>query len=932
MSVKIYMSTGKLFYVRRCRETSDRLKKRNRDTGDDKLSASSLLKILEEIQLKNAITSAPTIMSKSMNMLRTRRRDNNVKPNRKLDRKSSRGMIYENEELRLKTININAEVERGQSDIKKLKRENELLKKEIWSLRDEYDKLDKLLKEKEISFSSSSTTCTSETRGLETHYSCMKGVWHKTWPYDLTRSKGDEEVVITNGVSELTIQVSLGSVEPEDIIELLHSYSQPLYTEELEELVQQLTEQQHDREDEYESCSTCSDDSDQVETSQNLENVQKTNLKNLHVEFDHLSVVPEENSTENSDRNSNRASLPNENWNNEKNIIKPDQSYPSFEALSKSTTLPQMGLEQRVPKHFFAPIKTSKSCGDSMNNQFLLPTLNQNIFESQSQHLLPNMDDFRSNFLGSNVCTTRIHPVFEGDTRNMTAMTPVSKSSTDLIVKMDNKSFSTLTNSSFSNGGNLEQLLNDIESISQDILKLSNPNLSYNGEGEQFDQEIQSPPKPFDAIPENCEVPPPNKPYKSELNVVLMPTAMPLIGCDKYRNIQSSLESIRSKSMENLPSQNFPIEIRTTPDIFYPPQTIASPLGYMANTPNVLVSSHDTASSENPFFFGNASPNDYFDNRYNPDNYINTTLSTGIEKNKKSDVCNSKTNLLELNSEQVSSENEENLKFKTSKNEKEDDKGVRNEKKAETKKPESKTPKLSIRRKVSIHFKGKKDKKNKSLDQLDLKPSATPEKKHSLFDIKFTTTENRQKESLQKTPSVDSKKNSMENGLEVKTSITPDPKRNSNETKIPGIEGKLAENIAGPDTAKTQEKKAGAKSASVSPERKHVHVKEESKKSHKKHKKGDKKNRRSTVSAEKFYNDRFLRERSFSVCTERSNMLGMGLNSAFSMYDDCPISDRERTNSLSSCGTIKLRKMSNISNFPISGKIPWCACWGNGCL
>lgn len=34
----------------------------------------------------------------------------------RLDRKSSRGMIYENEELRLRTININAEVERGKYD------------------------------------------------------------------------------------------------------------------------------------------------------------------------------------------------------------------------------------------------------------------------------------------------------------------------------------------------------------------------------------------------------------------------------------------------------------------------------------------------------------------------------------------------------------------------------------------------------------------------------------------------------------------------------------------------------------------------------------------------------------------------------------------------------------------------------------------------
>lgn len=78
-------------------------------------------------------------------------------------------MIYENEELRLRTININAEVERGtkpslifldqilnffsipgQSEIKNLKRERELLRREIWTLRDEYDKLEKLLKIKGI--------------------------------------------------------------------------------------------------------------------------------------------------------------------------------------------------------------------------------------------------------------------------------------------------------------------------------------------------------------------------------------------------------------------------------------------------------------------------------------------------------------------------------------------------------------------------------------------------------------------------------------------------------------------------------------------------------------------------------------------------------------------------------------------------------------
>nr|NP_001287196.1 uncharacterized protein Dmel_CG15186, isoform K [Drosophila melanogaster]AHN57195.1 uncharacterized protein Dmel_CG15186, isoform K [Drosophila melanogaster] len=67
---------------------------------------------------------------------------------RRLDRKSSRGMIYENEELRLRTININAEVERGQSDIKRLRRENEQLRREIWTLRDECDRLNKRFKAK----------------------------------------------------------------------------------------------------------------------------------------------------------------------------------------------------------------------------------------------------------------------------------------------------------------------------------------------------------------------------------------------------------------------------------------------------------------------------------------------------------------------------------------------------------------------------------------------------------------------------------------------------------------------------------------------------------------------------------------------------------------------------------------------------------------
>ncbi|XP_051175138.1 GATA zinc finger domain-containing protein 14-like isoform X2 [Leptopilina boulardi] len=79
-------------------------------------------------------------------MLRARRKDISIKPNRRLDRKSSRGMIYENEELRLRTIHINAAIEQGQNDIKKLRKENEQLRREIWCLRDEYDKLEEILR------------------------------------------------------------------------------------------------------------------------------------------------------------------------------------------------------------------------------------------------------------------------------------------------------------------------------------------------------------------------------------------------------------------------------------------------------------------------------------------------------------------------------------------------------------------------------------------------------------------------------------------------------------------------------------------------------------------------------------------------------------------------------------------------------------------
>lgn len=176
----------------------------------------------------------------------------------------------------------------------------------------------------------------------------------------------------------------------------------------------------------------------------------------------------------------------------------------------------------------------------------------------------------------------------------------MNKTSTDLIVKLDNRSLHAPSQSTFSNGGNLEELLHDIENISQDILKLSTGNLNdekrlYQNGDYASSQEIRNEPNYYANVYDSCDdksshlkysceccpsinsrsginssvVPTgsfinncdqckpnmevlPEKPYKSELSVVLMPTPMPLIGFDKYRNVQRSCESFATNSFENL--------------------------------------------------------------------------------------------------------------------------------------------------------------------------------------------------------------------------------------------------------------------------------------------------------------------------------------------------------------------------------------------
>ncbi|KAH1003068.1 hypothetical protein HUJ05_011012 [Dendroctonus ponderosae] len=416
-------------------------------------------------------------------MLRTRRRDNNVKPNRRLDRKSSRGMLYENEELRLKTININAEIERGQSDIKKLKRENEMLKKEIWCLRDEYDKLDKLLKDKKIDFSSSSTTFSSSSS-------------------------------------------------------------------------------------ETESCSSCTEESEEVETSQNLQNVQKTNhLTAIQDQFDHLSIVTEETSCDNSERNSTntRQSLPNDAsdsmlWNyNDRNAIKPDQSYPAYGSAiqpSRSQTLPN-----QVHFNCFAPIQHSKSFDDNHFSQvhqqplypeeLYTPPLSGHEGAAPSPPIAISPSPQGENFFSKKLVQTDATNFYQNVVLGSKSARPppeahaLDKRATDLIVKIDNQNFSkpltysnTTPSTTFSNGGNLEELLHDIESISQvgavRTNRLSPPPPTLRG----ANQLPALPEERPGAEPQRALTDSEERLHKSELNVVLMPKAMPLIGFDKYRNIQ----------------------------------------------------------------------------------------------------------------------------------------------------------------------------------------------------------------------------------------------------------------------------------------------------------------------------------------------------------------------------------------------------------
>lgn len=691
-----------------------------------------------------------------------------------------------------------------------------------------------------------------------------------------------------------------------------------------------------------------------------------------------------------------------------------------------------------MPKHFFSPIKTSRSFENCTGNENLSAS-SWSLGRNANPNWIPfhhssNFINFDQNF---NTTTPAVPmkstlPALPGLSTNLPTMSstlpaqvrhnpsamlarnhvpkplnvnhspdftkptidlkPCKKTSTDIIVKTDsgssfpNFSQDSSTNS-FINGGNLEELLQDIETISKDILQISTsqgPNMNEIDQNKTPNGKIPFVPNVTvdtfegeNGILEEGKIGLNGRPYKSELSVVLMPKPMPLIGFDKYQNIKSSLESLDGikKSTESIPMldipvnkvpsipdlpvlENVPIQLTIPPPAFTPqpfpnelltftpipenPIPVPTPVPTPVLEPPVKVNSiaELTKKPSNPFFYGsfdNYQNSEIFSNRYNPDNFAhdnfgfkNEVLQQNSNKldDKEHDKMNLKTNLDNENVENLKSSNlKTNINNdKDSKNEKAENEKNDDKKEAEKKDETQKSPKSRRTRKVSIYFKGKKDKlarsfsldtkmmQNKSFDHSDNLKSHPFDKspqteKKSMFDERKNST------TIPKSPSSDSKHSSYEGN--------PIP---NFPAKIDSLDKNVnCDNKTSSDSKNSNYDRKHRKSSSTSPERKHVHVKlEDGKKCHKKrHRKSERRlpSRRSSLSIDRG------RERSFSVCTDRSNIL----DHKFGHFEDFTNSERDRSNSLSSCDTIKSRKMS-VPQFQVSGKIPWFGCWGNGCL
>ena len=79
----------------------------------------------------------------------------------------------------------------------------------------------------------------------EVTVSCMKSVWHKIWPSNENYGTNCNSLdMLIKEISETAEEVGLDNVDSVGITEGLESHSQPLSSEELYDVAQQLTQKQ----------------------------------------------------------------------------------------------------------------------------------------------------------------------------------------------------------------------------------------------------------------------------------------------------------------------------------------------------------------------------------------------------------------------------------------------------------------------------------------------------------------------------------------------------------------------------------------------------------------------------------------------------------------------------------------------------------------
>lgn len=132
--------------------------------------------------------------------------------------------MFENEDLRLRTIEINAEVEKSHSDLRKLKKENETLKQQVWTLRDEYDKLENIVKEIGENDNTTGENCeefedcedeSSElekgTYGESSHRPDLEGITEKSFDQEESSNSESNKKIFTGQIRSLEYGIDLDS-------------------------------------------------------------------------------------------------------------------------------------------------------------------------------------------------------------------------------------------------------------------------------------------------------------------------------------------------------------------------------------------------------------------------------------------------------------------------------------------------------------------------------------------------------------------------------------------------------------------------------------------------------------------------------------------------------------------------------------------------